>query len=529
MRQDTRTDRAEPVLEAGEAFEAMEPRQMLSAGLPALSPFPIWTADSPAAMVSMVAGSDVAHSEQGIALPSLTLINAAAAQADVRFAGITGRGTSVVIIDSGINRAHPFFGADANRDGVADRIVFQYDFADNDTNASDPSGHGSNVSSIIASQDAVYRGVAPEANIIHLKVFTDAGAGNFGMVERALQWVVNNAWRYNVVSVNMSLGDGGNWNTPQSRYGLGDELAALAGSGIAVVASAGNDFARTQGLQGLAYPAADPNVIAVGAVYAGDSGAFTYSGGAQATSTAADRIAPFSQRTTAMPMIFAPGAPIVGAAGSGTGMTAMHGTSQAAPHVAGSVALLQQLSMQVLGRKLDVSEVRASLWNPGKIIVDGDDEADNVANTGAEFRRLSLSGSLNRIVRMAPDGQPEVGVSHAAVDVGVGQVIQSRGVSSAGQSVIRTFVVRNDGKTAMSAASLRVEGSAFRLERGFLSGVVQPGTSTNFRVIFTPPAVGVYRAVITFATNDPDERAYRFEVQMGASPSAALADVRLIA
>src|SRR5690606_227282 len=137
---------------------------------------------------------------------------------------------------------HPFFGADGDGNGIADRIVYSWDFADNDGDASDYSGHGSNVSSIIASSHLSYTGIAPEADIIHLKVFSDAGVGKFSYVEQALQWVVANADAYNVASVNLSLGDSRNWDTSGAHYGLGDEMAALAAQDVIVVASAGNDF-----------------------------------------------------------------------------------------------------------------------------------------------------------------------------------------------------------------------------------------------------------------------------------------------
>jgi hypothetical protein len=100
------------------------------------------------------------------------------------FAGIDGTGFSTVIIDTGIDLDHPFFGADNNNDGVSDRIVFHFDFADGDNNLAIPgqnggqdlvnteadSGHGSNVASIAASGDAIIPGVARNANIIALKV-----------------------------------------------------------------------------------------------------------------------------------------------------------------------------------------------------------------------------------------------------------------------------------------------------------------------------------------------------------------------
>ncbi len=68
----------------------------------------------------------------------------------------------MVVIDTGIDLNHSFFGPDADHDGVADRIVYSYDFyGSNDSNASDFHGHGSNVASIIGSQDGTYTRMAP--------------------------------------------------------------------------------------------------------------------------------------------------------------------------------------------------------------------------------------------------------------------------------------------------------------------------------------------------------------------------------
>ena len=191
---------------------------------------------------------------------------------DPRFAGLDGQGLSVVVIDTGIDPDHSFFGPDANGDGVADRIVFQYDFADGDADAGDYSSHGSHVSSIIASQDGDYPGVAPGVDVIHLKVFSDSGRGNFAYLEQALQWVVQNADTYHVAAVNMSLGDGQNWSQPVGLYGVADELAALDALGVITVSAAGNSYAVYGGREGLAYPAADPHSLAVGAVWDSDRG-----------------------------------------------------------------------------------------------------------------------------------------------------------------------------------------------------------------------------------------------------------------
>ena len=330
---------------------------------------------------------------------SAPLVNLDDFQSDLRFASIDGSGYAAVVLDTGIDLDHPFFGADADSNGIADRIVFQYDFANGDGNASDVNGHGSNVASIVGSEDATFGGMAPGADIIALKVFTDAGSGLFSYIENALQWVVANASAYNIVSVNMSLGDTANYGSPVQQYGIADELAALAAQDVIVVSSAGNGFYEFNSVQGVSYPAADPNSLAIGAVYDGVTGGWSYSSGATAYSTTSDAIAPFSQRDDALTDIFAPGAPITGANASG-GIVTMHGTSQAAPHVTGIAVLAQQLAEQELGRRLTLAEFSDLIRTTGATISDGDDENDNVANTGLDFGRIDVLALAEAIVAL---------------------------------------------------------------------------------------------------------------------------------
>ena len=316
------------------------------------------------------------------------------------FATLDGRGTTTVVIDTGIDVNHPFFGADLNGNGVDDRIVFQWDFANNDADASDFNGHGSNVASIIGSQDSSYYGVAPGTSLIVLKVFADSGSGNFGYLERALQWVLANRSTYNIDVVNMSLGDNGNWTDNFSRYGIGDELAALAQTDTILVAAAGNNYLQF-GKMGVAYPGSDPAVIAVGATWAANfGGPWTVSTGATNYSTGADQIAAFSQRSTELVDTFAPGARFNGANAKG-GITTMQGTSQAAAFVSGAAALAQQIAHQTLGRSLSTGEFARLLRNTGDLIMDGDDEVDNVVNTGEKFPRLDMVKLAAAIARLA--------------------------------------------------------------------------------------------------------------------------------
>ncbi|MCT7952936.1 S8 family serine peptidase [Ancylothrix sp. C2] len=320
---------------------------------------------------------------------SAPLINMDDFRAAPAFADIDGRGYSAVILDTGIDLDDPYFGPDRDGNGVADRIVYHYDFADNDADATDLNGHGSNVSSIVASESPIHTGMAPGANIIHLKVFRNSGSGTFADIEEALRWVVENTERYNIASVNMSLSDSRNYNSPQNLYGISDELQEIVNKNVMVVSASGNSFYPFGSAQGVAYPSADPNSLSIGAVYDANIGPVSYGSGAIAYSTDADRITPFSQRHETMTTVFAPGAPIWGA-GPGAGLIAMHGTSQAAPHVAGIAVLAQQLAERDLGRRLTQTEFANFLKSSGVTINDGDDEDDNVINTGLDFKRVDM-------------------------------------------------------------------------------------------------------------------------------------------
>ena len=330
-----------------------------------------------------------------------------------RFRDITGAGMTAVIIDTGIDVDHPFFGPDADHNGVADRIVFQWDFADNDADASDRIGHGSHIASLIGSQDLTYPGVASDADLIALKVFSNTGTGTFAFVEQALQWVVAHAAEYSIDVVNLSLGDGQNWTTPDSHYGIGDEFAALANDGIIVVAAAGNNFFTAQSRPGVSYPAADPNVIGVGAVWTQDfGGPWRWSSGAIDLTTGPDRIASFSQRDATMTEIFAPGARLVGANHLGDTVS-MQGTSQAAAYLSGTAILAQQVAEHDLGRKLTPQEFTDLVVRTGKKIVDGDDEQDNVVNTGLTFPRVDMLQLAKGIHRFAAWERGEEGHHHS--------------------------------------------------------------------------------------------------------------------
>ncbi len=431
---------------------------------------------------------------------------------DNRFTGIDGSGFATVIMDTGIDLDDPFFGADANSDGVSDRIVYTQDFTGSG-GAGDVQGHGSNVSSIVASSDSTYTGMAPGADIIHLKVLGDNGSGSFGWLESALQWVVNNAVTYNIASVNLSLGDDGNFGTTKALYGVSDEFAALAAMDVLVVAAAGNDFFTHSSVPGVSYPAADANTLTVGAVYDSNvGGTWTYASGAKAFTTGADHITPFSQRHATLVDTFAPGAPITGA-GPGAGLVTMHGTSQASPHVAGVAVLAQQLAVQEIGRRLTLAEFRTLLDDTGVTVNDGDDENDNVTNTGLDFSRIDVVALAEGILAMAPDA-PEIKVTDdQGVEVADGSGSVDFGSTIVGEAVTHTFTVTNTGASELTldSGSFSVP-SGFSLSSNFGSTTLAANASTTFTVQLDASSAGTPSGTLSFTNNDANESTYNFTI-----------------
>jgi subtilisin family serine protease len=411
-------------------------------------------------------------SGNGNNLASNNLINLDKFQRDERFNGITGKGMSVVVIDTGINPNHPFFGKDQNQDGISDRLVYQYDFADRDSDARDLHGHGSHITSIIASEDVNYPGVVPNVDIIALKVFSDSGEGSFSYVEQALQWVINNATKYNIIAVNLSLGDRNNWTTATDPYNFNNEFATLNTMGITPVVSAGNEFHYNTSQVGVSGIAANDYVIGVGAVYGETSGRREYNSGAIAYSTGLGRIVPFSQRHDRFTPIFAPGAPIIGA-GKDHNLLTMEGTSQSASLVTGAVVLAQQLALTQLNRYLTFSEVKEIIVNTGKTIKDGDDEDDNVKNTGLSFRQLDVFAMGEAILQLEPT-LPTINLT--AIDP-----IASEDYNQGVFRLTRTGVTNNSLQV-----NYRITGTATNgIDYEQLSGVAifSPGSNTTTIVV----------------------------------------------
>jgi len=122
---------------------------------------------------------------------------------------ITGKSESVCVIDTGVDYTHPALGDCSNNsflNGACPKVINGYDFVNSDANPIDDNGHGTHVAGIVASANETYKGIAPDANIIAIKVLSASGGGTSANLISGIDWCVNNASEFNISVISMSLG-----------------------------------------------------------------------------------------------------------------------------------------------------------------------------------------------------------------------------------------------------------------------------------------------------------------------------------
>jgi serine protease AprX len=250
-------------------------------------------------------------------------------------ADIDGTGVTVAMIDTGVAHAHD----------LDDRVVARVDFTPGGA-GDDGYGHGTHLAGVIVGDGSAsggkWRGVAPGAKLVSVKVAGPDGSTDVSVVIAALQWVVTHRAQYGIKVLNLSFG------TDSLQSYVVDPLNAAVerawAAGITVVVSSGNRGPGT-----VNKPGDDPYVIAVGAVDV-----------KQTVEREDDRLAPFSSYGITpdgfeRPDLVAPGTTIVATRAPGSTIDGGHpdaivdadyfkgtGTSQAGAIVSGVAALLYE-------------------------------------------------------------------------------------------------------------------------------------------------------------------------------------------
>ncbi|MBS7529592.1 S8 family peptidase [Hazenella sp. IB182353] len=227
---------------------------------------------------------------------------------------------TIAIVDTGIDPNH------VNLDGG--KVVGWYDGINGRSQPYDDQGHGTHVAGIAAGEGSreQYKGAAPGASLVGVKVLNSIGSGTFSGVLAGIDWVIANKEVYGIDVLNMSLGAGG---SSDGNDALSQAVNQVAAAGIVPVVSAGNGGPNERTIS---TPAAAQDAITVGALADPSRGGFALASFSSRGPTADGRV---------KPDISGPGVNIIAPrANSGDQYIAYSGTSMASPYVAGSVALM---------------------------------------------------------------------------------------------------------------------------------------------------------------------------------------------
>lgn len=276
-------------------------------------------------------------------------------------AGGRGAGQTVAILDTGVDAAHPF---------LAGRVVLEACFSTTSVanrsssvcpnNQGEQIGagaarpcnaagceHGTHVAGIAAGRGEAFSGVAPDAEIIAVQVFsrfTGAACGgqspcvaSFTSDQiRALDFVLQQAATRHVASANMSLG-GGRSTTACDADLTKPVIDQLRAAGVATVIASGNDGFRDS----VSFPGCISSAVTVGAT------------------SKSDEVASFSNCGPQVDL-HAPGVNINSSVPNGR-FASFSGTSMATPHVAGAFAALRSLHTNA-----SVDQIEAALKSSGR-------------------------------------------------------------------------------------------------------------------------------------------------------------------
>lgn len=243
-------------------------------------------------------------------------------------AGFDGTGTTVAVLDSGVDAEHP---------DLAGAVKAQQNFTDS-PDVADHDGHGTHTSSTVAGRGTASagrnQGVAPGAQLLSGKVLNDQGSGALSWIIAGMEWAV--AQGADVVSMSIGTSEPVDCTDPMAE--AVDRISAS--SGVLFVVAAGNLYGPKETITS---PGCAASALTVAATdLTGKTADFSSRG-------------PVMDKHTVKPDIAAPGVGITAAKAGGRGDTAyrdMNGTSMATPHVAGAAAILKQQHPTWTGQQL---------------------------------------------------------------------------------------------------------------------------------------------------------------------------------
>lgn len=255
--------------------------------------------------------------------------------------GYKGKGVVVAILDSGCDTNHTDL-----KERVIDGVNFTNEFNSDPNNYEDMHGHGTHVAGTLAGslngQGIV--GVAPEVKLLIVKILDKNGFGSLQEliegIDYTINWKGDNDERVNIISLSLGMKEESNK--------LRRIVEKAKEKGIFIIAAAGNDGDGDTTTDECHFPACYSTPIVVGAL------------------DEKDRIAYFSN-TNQFVDIYAPGVNIYSSYLNGNHV-ALSGTSMAAPHVTGAIAILIQEFREMHSREPSYEEIEKALLKNSTMI-----------------------------------------------------------------------------------------------------------------------------------------------------------------
>ncbi|MEC7177895.1 MAG: S8 family serine peptidase [Candidatus Thermoplasmatota archaeon] len=306
--------------------------------------------------------------------------------------GYDGSGTTVAIIDTGIDGAHASLDdQDDDPETVDPKVVAFYDPVNNPslTNGTevfpyDDQGHGSHCAGTTAGTGApTYEnpGMAPQAKLVGVKVLDAGGSGSFAVVMAGMQWTIDNRYQYNIRVASMSLGAFGIIEWQSSEEDSVNRMAnEMVYNDITLFIAAGNSAGRGT----IGTPGSAEDAITVGALDK-DSSIAAYSSQGP------------TEENRVKPNIAYVGSSVMSVAhNTGDQYTDMSGTSMATPGAAGVAALMLQANpglspFEVRNFMQETAEYRACTYMGDPAGIDGCDDND-VQNIVTKNRQNNVYG-----------------------------------------------------------------------------------------------------------------------------------------
>ena len=252
--------------------------------------------------------------------------------------GYTGSGSVVAIIDTGIDSDHVGLDDIDDDNSTNDpKVIAFYDPVNTpeltngtEVKAYDDQGHGTHCAGITAgtgAPDYLYKGVAPMAQLVGVKVLDEGGSGSFATVMAGMEWTVEKRHIFNIRAASMSLGGPGaiEWTSSEeeSVNRMGNEMMR---EGVALFIAAGN----SAGPATIGTPGSAEDVITVGSLDKNTAIAVYSSQGPTEEGRVKPNIAFVGSNVMAPDY------------NTGNGYTGKSGTSMATPGAAGLAALMYQ-------------------------------------------------------------------------------------------------------------------------------------------------------------------------------------------